>query len=62
MAQAAVKTAVRIAAGRWKGRKPVLVYKDGKVIADVDVIVSEKDPNSWRNPDYDVVRRVRCQR
>jgi hypothetical protein len=45
-----------------KRRWPVLVWDGKRVVADIDVIVSEKDPNSFMNRDYDVVRRVRCQK
>ena len=62
MQHVATKETLPVRAERWRGRKPVLVCVNGRIIADIDVTVSEKDPNSWRNPDFSVLRRVRCQR
>jgi hypothetical protein len=47
-----------VAPGRWKGRRPILVW-NGRIVADIDVIVSERDPNSWRSATGSVVVKVR---
>ena len=48
-------------AERWKGRRPILVWNGKRIIADTDVTVSERDPNSWRSQTGSVVIKVRRQ-
>jgi hypothetical protein len=49
---------------RVRRRRPVLVCKDGEIVADAIVIVSEWDPNWYRHRigmGFDGEIRVRCK-